>query len=110
MWRRRPTPPSEPPAEHAVALTPEARDELRRATSWYAERSPTAAALFVEAYKLARSRISELPTAWPELEPGIRRVSFRRFPYGLLYTIEPDHILVLAVMHQKRQPGYWRGR
>lgn len=93
-----------------VLLTPEARDELREATEWYAERSPSAAAGFVEAYKHARARISELPATWPEIEPGIRRVLLRRFPYALLYALDGDHALVLAVMHHSRRPGYWRGR
>jgi hypothetical protein len=32
------------------------------------------------------------------------------FPHGILYTIEQDHILILAVMHCSREPGYWRYR
>lgn len=93
-----------------VTLTPEARVELREATKWYAERSPNATAKFVEAYKHARAQISEMPHTWPEIEPGFRRVLFRRFPYALIYTLEVDHALVLAVMHHSRRPGYWRGR
>jgi toxin ParE1/3/4 len=33
-----------------------------------------------------------------------------KFPYGILYTIEPDYILILAVMHCSRKPGYWKSR
>ena len=32
------------------------------------------------------------------------------FPYAVLYSIEPDYILVVAVMHCRREPGYWRNR
>ncbi|AUX43028.1 uncharacterized protein SOCE26_044680 [Sorangium cellulosum] len=58
----------------------------------------------------AVDRIAEAPEQGPELEPGVRRLTLQRFPYGLLYVVEPDRILVLAVMHLRRRPGYWRGR
>lgn len=93
-----------------VRLTPEAQLELREATKWYAERSPSAAAGFVAAYKHARALIADLPHTWPEVEPGIRRVLFRRYPYALLYSLEADHALVLTVAHQHRRWGYWHGR
>ena len=28
----------------------------------------------------------------------------------VLYTIESDYILILAVMHCSRKPGYWKER
>ncbi|MEH2159505.1 MAG: hypothetical protein V7K38_00285 [Nostoc sp.] len=34
----------------------------------------------------------------------------RKFPYGILYTIQEDYILILAVMHCSREPGYWKER
>ncbi len=34
----------------------------------------------------------------------------QRWPYGVLYTIEPEFILVVAVMHGSREPGYWKRR
>lgn len=30
--------------------------------------------------------------------------------YGILYTIEQDYILILAVMHCSREVGYWKNR
>ena len=32
------------------------------------------------------------------------------FPYAVLYSTEPQYILILAVMHHRREPGYWRDR
>ncbi|MGJ5632303.1 hypothetical protein [Nostoc sp. CALU 1950] len=40
----------------------------------------------------------------------VRRCMTRKFPYGILYTIEQDYILVLAVMHCSREAGYWKSR
>ncbi len=32
----------------------------------------------------------------------------RRFPYGLIYRIQSDRVVIVAVMHLKRRPFYWR--
>ena len=55
-------------------------------------------------------RIIEAPDRWPFLDEDVRRCLARRFPYGILYTIEADYILIIAVMHCSRKPGYWRDR
>jgi plasmid stabilization system protein ParE len=39
-----------------------------------------------------------------------RRLPLRRFPYTLVYRIDGGAIHVLALMHQSREPEYWRGR
>ncbi len=55
-------------------------------------------------------RILEAPDTWPIFKEDVRRCLARKFPYGILYTIEADYILVIAVMHCSRKPGYWRDR
>ena len=55
-------------------------------------------------------RILEAPDHSPFLEKDVRRCLARRFPYGVLYTIETDYILIIAIMHCSRKPGYWRNR
>ena len=40
----------------------------------------------------------------------VRRRLIRRFPLGVLYRIDPDEIVILAVMHLSRRPDYWHGR
>ena len=93
-----------------VVLALEAREELREATQWYAERSAPVARRFVAAYRHARDLVAQSPERWPQLEGDIRRVGFSKFPYSLLYVVEQDRVLVLAVKHDRRRPGYWRGR
>ena len=51
-----------------------------------------------------------MPLAWPRMEENIRRVLVHRFPYGVLYSINNDRLHILAIMHLRRQPGYWRER
>jgi len=89
---------------------PEALEEYREATLYYVERDPALALRFVEAVEDAIRRILESPERWRVLDEDVRRCLTRVFPYGILYTIEPDFILIIAVMHCSREPGYWKRR
>lgn len=45
------------------------------------------------------------------IEPGIRRLLFQdHFPYALIYIIRRQQVIIVAVMHQHREPVYWRDR
>jgi plasmid stabilization system protein ParE len=57
--------------------------------------------------KLAVERIARHPLAWSVERGEIRKCLLHKFPYKLLYSIESDHILLLAVAHQHREPNYW---
>ena len=54
--------------------------------------------------------IEQFPQSWHPLTPEIPRCRLRRFPYSVVYTLDAESILVLAVAHQHRKPGYWRNR
>ena len=41
---------------------------------------------------------------------GARRYFMRRFPCGIIYQVTADELRVIAIAHQRRRPGYWRGR
>jgi toxin ParE1/3/4 len=89
---------------------PEALREYHEATLYYAERDPALALQFVEAVEDAIRRIVEAPSAWRALDDDVRRCLTHVFPYGILYTTEPEFILIVAVMHGSREPGYWKRR
>ncbi|MCC7419912.1 MAG: type II toxin-antitoxin system RelE/ParE family toxin [Planctomycetaceae bacterium] len=58
-----------------------------------------------------RARIADDPTSYPCLVGPYRSLRVRRFPYRLIYLVEdPDLILILAVAHTGRRPGYWQRR
>jgi toxin ParE1/3/4 len=91
-------------------LHPEALTEYHEAALYYAQRDPALALRFVEAVEDAISRIVETPFAWRVLDDDVHRCLTRVFPYAVLYTIEADYILIVAVMHGSREPGYWKRR
>ncbi len=89
---------------------PEAVDEYLEATVYYNEQSGVLAERFVDSVEDAIKRILEAPNRWRILEDDVHRCLTHVFPYGVLYTIEPEYILILAVMHCSREPGYWKER
>lgn len=58
----------------------------------------------------AVERIAEAPTRWPAHLHGTRRYLLRRFPFSLVYREVGPILTVVAVVHAKRRPGYWRDR
>ncbi len=93
-----------------VDFSVEAEREAHEAFLWYRERDPRTGDRFEEVFVQAISGISEAPSQHPEIEPGIRRRLLPPFPYAVLYQVAPTSVTVLAVMHTRRRPGYWRGR
>jgi toxin ParE1/3/4 len=93
-----------------IELTEAADLELTEATAWYLERSREISRAFLQEFVRVKQLVEEAPRRWREIEPGVRRIPFRRFPYALIYVEEPNRVLVLTVMHQRRNPGYWRSR
>lgn len=89
---------------------PEAETELLAAIDWYEERSAGLGADFAAEVHAAIQRATAMPLAWPRIDGEIRRVLTNRFPYGVLYAIENSTICILAVMHLRRHPNYWRER
>ena len=87
-----------------------ALEEAEAAARWYAERSETAALAFAEEIDAAVSAIEYLPNAWPSYSHGTRRFLLRRYPFSVVYRVEPGRILIVAVAHEHRRPGYWRSR
>lgn len=89
---------------------PEALNEYAQAVQYYAQQRTELGQAFIDAIEDAVYRIRENPPRYIAIEGDVRRCMVRRFPYGVLYTIEPDYILILAVMHCSREPGYWQNR
>jgi hypothetical protein len=84
--------------------------ELDQAIQWYAAQAPGLGDAFLIETVSTADRIARYPDGWQTLENDVRRCRLNRFPYGLIYTVAGGDILVLAVAHLHRRPGYWRDR
>ena len=94
----------------AVVFLEEAEDEFLEAIRYYTEHSRTLGVDFVTEVQRAADFAIQLPRAAPLVRPDVHNKAVRKFPYSLLYSIEGETVVVLAVAHQKRRPGYWVNR
>lgn len=93
-----------------VVLAPAAEEEMLAAARYYEDCQGELGDHFLDEVMQTGRRIAEHPEAWPLISGRIRRCLLNRFPFGLLFRIEQERIYVLAVMHLRREPNYWRKR
>jgi len=90
---------------------PAAETEHLESVAFYESRQPGLGASYLTAFEEAMSAIVETPKRYRiRRSPDIRRKNITKFPYYIIYRETPDGIQVLAVAHNRRQPGYWLKR
>ena len=87
-----------------------AQQELDYAVVWYNEQAAGLGHEFLDELDRAVRRAAAFPMSCPEMEPGVRRCLLARFPYGLIYGVDNETIVVVAVAHLHREPRYWVDR
>lgn len=97
-------------AQMKIIFTRFAEQELNDAVYYYESQFSGLGKRFKEEIRKSIQRINEYPKAWSVEREEIRRCVINKFPYKLLYSIEYDHILVIAVAHLHRKPDYWVDR
>jgi plasmid stabilization system protein ParE len=97
-------------ANKPLRFHPEAEQEYLTSLTWYKERSPIAAINFEAALEQAIDSIRQGPQRWPTYFGDFRRYALRRFPFSKIYRDFSSEIVVFAVAHGRRRPGYWRNR
>lgn len=90
-----------------VIFSPEARQEFETAERYYNRQSPRLGEDFRAEIKSVLPLIRSWPLSCPIERGNIRRMTLSRFPYKLLYSVEIEHLYVIAVAHQHREPDYW---
>ncbi|MCR4317350.1 MAG: type II toxin-antitoxin system RelE/ParE family toxin [Planctomycetes bacterium] len=89
---------------------PEAKAEFDDAIAYYENQDSWLGIDFFFAVEDAIESILEFPRAWPQVYESARPCLVGRFPYGVVYTIESNGILIHAIMHLSRDPEYWVDR
>jgi plasmid stabilization system protein ParE len=94
----------------SVEFHPEAEAEFISAARYYEDQTENLGLDFISSVQQTYQRILEYPESGRPFGRRLRRVLVPKFPYGLLYHVEPQRILIVAVAHLHRRPGYWRSR
>ena len=93
-----------------VIFDPDARAEFLTSIRYYEDCQPDLGRRFRSAVEASVHRIAETPFRYRVFHAPFRRYLLPKFPFAIIYSIEPDHIRVIAVAHTRRKPGYWLSR
>lgn len=87
-----------------------AETELDGAHLWYEAQQKSLGLQFLNEIDSSLGRIAAYPESFVSISNGIRRCLVKRFPYGILYGIDSNKIIIVAVAHLHRKPDYWLSR
>jgi len=85
-----------------------AEREFAEIVDYYNEQCPGLGFEFAAEVRKTFDRIRSFPEAWPPFSKRARRCMISRFPYGVVYQVREDCILVGGIMHLQRDPKAWQ--
>ena len=95
-----------------VRVDAEAARELEEAAAWYDTESPGTGGRLLDAFENALKLLLEDPLPLVKVPGeagalGAQRLLLHRFPFDIVVVEDADALVVVAVAHQSRRPGYW---
>lgn len=89
---------------------PDAKKEFLDSVAYYEEQRSGLGSRFKTTVESAVVDICDHPFRYRTMRPPFKRYLLQKFPFSIIYTIEPDHIRIVAVAHIRRKPEYWSDR
>lgn len=93
-----------------VVFEREAEQEMLEAAKYYEGHVTGLGLDFLDEVEAALSAIAENPLRSAYYNRPVRSIKLARFPYRLLFVVERACVVIVAVMHLHRRPGYWKRR
>ena len=93
-----------------LIISAEARADFDEAAGWYGERSATLGDRFIDAVRDALNQIRAAPDFYGIVWKDVRCALVRQFPYAVYFHVRPEGVVVIAVIHTKRDPRVWQRR
>ncbi|HBG08319.1 MAG TPA: plasmid stabilization protein [Geobacter sp.] len=89
---------------------PDAEAETAKAADFYNGQQKNLGKRFVSAVEEGAARVRVDPLIYPIVEGDVRRCLIRTFPFSILFRLKRNRVVIVAVMHLHRKPGYWKDR
>ena len=84
--------------------------DVEAAFDWYEGEEPGLGFQFLDELRVGYQRILDHPFGYRDLRSGIRRALTRQFPCAIYFSIEPETIVIVAVLGTAREPAEWQRR
>lgn len=96
--------------DYELIIRPEARTDLLDIFQWYQEQRSGLGFDFKLCVDEVFSKLQKHPSIYKKVYQNIRRAVTRRFPFSVFYIIDNNNVIVLAVLHARRDPEKWKNR
>ena len=93
-----------------VVLHPQADAEFLQAERRYIDVSAQLGRRFYDEITSVFRRVIEHPLRYKQFDPPARRLFAKGFPYAVIFVATPDTVWIIAIMHVRRAPDYWKER
>jgi plasmid stabilization system protein ParE len=93
-----------------LKLLTAAKSDVADAIAYYNSEEPGLGSQFAAEVRKTIERILQFPNAWTSLSKRVRRCQVNRFPYAVFYSLKNDIVVVIAVLHNHREPRRWQTR
>ena len=87
-----------------------AREEFLAAVEFYEQQEAGLGARLVDSVEKTIETLRQGPHAGVTYSHGTQRLVITHFPFSIVYILEEKHVVIVAVVHQRRKPGYWTDR
>jgi plasmid stabilization system protein ParE len=93
-----------------MIIRPEAEADLAHARSWYEQQHAGLGAAFLLCVEEVLEHIDRTPELYRVVYRDVRRALTRRFPYAVYYRLAGNAVVVLGILHTRRDPHVWQSR
>ena len=93
-----------------LIVRPLAEADLEDAARWYEDERAGLAERFLSDVNRTFARIRARPLQFPAVINDVRRALLHTFPYAVYFLAPAEDVVVLAVLHLRRDPKVWRRR
>lgn len=96
--------------DYKTLIRPEERADLLDAFHWYQSQRPGLGLDFKLCIDEVLSTLQRIPLIYKTVLHEVRRAVIKKFPFGVFYLVKDNIVIVLAVVHARRDPAEWKGR
>jgi toxin ParE1/3/4 len=93
-----------------LLVRPEAEEDINQAYQWYEAQRKGLGDDFLLCVEGGIARITRNPQRYRKIHGDIRRILIDRFPFGIFFIEDEQHISVIAMLHVRRNPSTWKNR
>ena len=95
---------------HKLLFKPEVYGDIKIAYDWYESQRAGLGEDFLLTLEASYADIARAPEQYQDIYKSVRRKLVRSFPYGIFFVVRGNSVVVLAVLHIKRDQKSWKKR